>query len=451
MDQVLKQLQAARMACERRIADADEFAAEIARHQSLALADDLEVLRREHISLEKRVKEASHELFKAREAAAENLKRQVAESSTNEELRALAQIAIRHLGDRCPVCNQTYDRDQTLRRLEAFLATGPESAPMASDLVRKAASDLSNIEAQFASADASLREAERRATEVSKWNVEKQSRLRELGLEESASTDIKTVDELIPALRAESLRMKTLQDEGEKLALSIGRTGQEAKRQELKREIERLQTELSEVESVLEIRNRTTAEATRILESLREATSDLVEEEIRRLDPLLQRIYARVDPHPAFRIVKLFSRFAYRRGRISVTIEDPLYDISSDVPGAVLSSSQLNSLALSLFLSLNLGVDSLPLDSVLLDDPLQTLDSINLLGVIDLLRRAKGFRQLIVSTHDERFGRLLERKLRPVTAGQTTRVFVLEGWTRQGPSVRRHESEVDVRPLKIAV
>jgi hypothetical protein len=131
--------------------------------------------------------------------------------------------------------------------------------------------------------------------------------------------------------------------------------------------------------------------------------------------------------------------------------DDPIYGISSEYPESVLSSSQLNSLALSIFLSLNLGIRILPLDAALVDNLLQTLDSINLLGVVDLLRRARGNRQLLISTHDERFGRLLERKLRPINAKQRTRVFRLEGWAREGPSVYQYDAERDAPPLKIAI
>jgi hypothetical protein len=51
-----------------------------------------------------------------------------------------------------------------------------------------------------------------------------------------------------------------------------------------------------------------------------------------------------------------------------------------------LSSSQLNVLAVSAFLALNPGVETLPLNAVALDDPLQSLDDVNLLSLIDLPR-----------------------------------------------------------------
>jgi hypothetical protein len=67
---------------------------------------------------------------------------------------------------------------------------------------------------------------------------------------------------------------------------------------------------------------------------------------------------------------------------------------TSEAPELLLSSSQLNALAVAIFLSLNLRIGNLPTDSVILDDPLQSLDDINLLGLVDLLRRTKA--QLLV-------------------------------------------------------
>jgi len=124
-------------------------------------------------------------------------------------------------------------------------------------------------------------------------------------------------------------------------------------------------------------------------------------------------------------------------------------DVSSDSPSMIFSSSQMNALAVSVFLAFNLGIGRLPLDVVILDDPLQSLDDVNLLGLIDLLRRTKDRRQLFVSTHDVRFARLLERKLRPVGPDQHSLVIELGGWDRQGPSVSQRSLQTDIAPFRI--
>jgi hypothetical protein len=182
----------------------------------------------------------------------------------------------------------------------------------------------------------------------------------------------------------------------------------------------------------------------------RAASLGLFEPSAQRLQRLglVERVYARVDPHPAFRRVQLSSRFEHSRGRISTSVEDTLANVVVKRPGTVLSSSQLNALAVSIFLAFNLGVLKRPLDSVLLDDPLQSLDDVNLLGLVDLLRRTKQRRQLIVSTHDPRFAALLERTLRP-GADTSTIIVDLSGWRREGPRVEQRRLPAEAQPLRL--
>ena len=159
----------------------------------------------------------------------------------------------------------------------------------------------------------------------------------------------------------------------------------------------------------------------------------LLKSELVRLEPLLRRIYATADPHPEFRIVKLLSRMYRGSGRVVAELEDPLRNHRSEDPRAYLSSSQMNVLAVSVFLALNLGMPTLPLRVAILDDPLQSMDDLNLLGLIDLLKRMRERRQLMLSTHEQRFASLLERKLRPVSESQRTILVQLSGWSSEGP------------------
>jgi hypothetical protein len=448
LDQVLKLLQGSAMAVERRLSLAQTLGAEIKETKTLPAIPDVEALRTQHAKLEEQVRQASLNLSKTREDAAEERRRQVVAASVREELKALAQIALRHLGGACPVCAQQYDREQTKARLQQLLSDTGEAPRLHSDFVNEAAGQLSQLEKQLAGVDRALSEAARRASELKARSAQLNARLQELGLSDAIPDKL---SELTAQLSSEAAACRAMLNEGESLALELGRAAEEARKNEVQRQLDSLRLQKSEIDTILQSRNRTADEAAKILDSLRDAASDIVEDEIRRLEPLLQKIYSRIDPHPAFRVVRLLSKFAYRRGRVSISVEDPVFSIASDDPSAILSSSQLNSLALSVFLALNLGIGTLPVDALLLDDPLQTLDNVNLLGVIDLLRRAKGVRQLLISTHDEKFGRLLERKLRPVRAEERTRVFELEGWSRQGPLVREYETEADLRPLKIAV
>jgi hypothetical protein len=190
-------------------------------------------------------------------------------------------------------------------------------------------------------------------------------------------------------------------------------------------------------------------QAQRVIEALREAASRVVTERVKEIEPLLSDIYSRIDVHPAFRVVRFLTSVVRGRGQLAAVVSDPLSEVECDTPATVLSSSQMNALAVCTFLSLNLGVLSPPLECTILDDPLQSLDDINLLGLIDLLRRTKDQRQLFVSTHDLRFGNLLARKLRPGSSEQRTVVIELDGWSRTGPIVTTRDVHCDPVPLRL--
>ena len=230
----------------------------------------------------------------------------------------------------------------------------------------------------------------------------------------------------------------------------MARTGQHARRAEIEHEVQQIRLRLSNDRDEITSRQGTGEMASKMINGLRDASSELVEGELVRLEPLLQRIYATADPHPEFRIVKLLSRMYRGRGRVLAEVEDTIHGQLGKNPSAFLSSSQLNVLAVSVFLALNLGIPTLPLRVAMLDDPLQSLDDLNLLGLIDLLKRMRVRRQLMVSTHDSRFASLLERKLRPVSVSQRTILVELSGWTSIGPNVSQRDIARDMIPNRIA-
>lgn len=64
-----------------------------------------------------------------------------------------------------------------------------------------------------------------------------------------------------------------------------------------------------------------------------------------------------------------------------------------------MSSGQISALSLALFLSLNRVYSGVPI--IMIDDPSQSLDEINIASLTDLLRCELKDRQLIVSSHEE--------------------------------------------------
>lgn len=415
--------------------------------------DDIDELRAQVAAAQRSYEEARAALAHAETRAAEVRRLQVEAAQGREQLRALAQLALRYLGDRCPVCQQSYDREDTRRRLEAIAADTLGGAADFEDVpdVTSAAALVQQIQQAVAAAGRALNDAEARAREWVARRSDLDARAERFGLRtdafdtwaEEIAAFIDEITEMISVLERQ-------EREGEQLALALARAGQRARRTEIEREVAALRQALRSDEIEVAARERTTVLVAQIIEALRGASADVVEAELARIEPLLQRIYATADPHPAFRVVQLVSKMRHGRGRVISRLEDPVRELPSETPETVLSSGQMNVLAVSIFLALNLGMSSLPLRAAILDDPLQSLDELNLLGLIDVLRRARERRQLLVSTHESRFAGLLERKLRPVREDQRTIVITLEGWSPEGVQISTNELERDREPLRVA-
>ena len=392
---------------------------------------------------------AQGELEEARARTAARQEAAIRDQERAAQLAVLAELALQHLDERCPVCTQKYDRDVAVANLEALrkAATPSDDVPPEKhldalvDAVSRAETQARDLEAKEASGLA-MEETRRMAV------ARRAARLADLEVEPDPTTSRLQLEQVITACTSRDAMLTRLQKAGEQLALELARSSEAIRRNELLREHEAVALVVSrETEEIVE-RRAAGDVAAQILDHLRDAAATLVDAQLRHVEPLLQRVYARIEPHPAFRAVELVSSFQRGRGRLYAQVADELVGVKSHLPGTVLSSSQLNALAVSVFLALNLGVPAVPVSSAVLDDPLQSLDDVNLLGLVDLLRRTRQQRQLLISTHDARFAGLLERKLRPIGEGRTL-ITRLSGWRRNGPEVLQTEVTPEHQRLKL--
>lgn len=155
--------------------------------------------------------------------------------------------------------------------------------------------------------------------------------------------------------------------------------------------------------------------------------ASILEEEIRNVTTCLEEqiksyfytdlinvIYQKIDPHPAFKKVEFSPKFNVgERPQLNIVISDDQCKTVS--PTLYFSSAQLNILSLSVFLAkaIHAKHNGKPLDVILIDDPIHSMDSINVLSVIDMLRNisVQFNKQIIISTHDESFFELLQKKI----------------------------------------
>lgn len=135
---------------------------------------------------------------------------------------------------------------------------------------------------------------------------------------------------------------------------------------------------------------------------------------------LINAIYRKIDPHPSFKEIKFSFGFGVKdKPCLNVFVSESSGEGECErviSPLLYFSSAQLNILSLSIFLARALHAKDKggnPLDVILIDDPIHSMDSINILSTIDLLRglAVNHDKQIIISTHDENFYELLKRKL----------------------------------------
>ncbi|NOT00469.1 MAG: hypothetical protein HOP29_07555 [Phycisphaerales bacterium] len=451
IDGAIKELDALRRSTERRLTALRGLAAEFS-SGSVTQPPDLVMLRKARDESKKNVDGAQQLVTAEQNRLAEMRQQQAALQEKTEQLRALAIMALQQLGDHCPVCAQRYDMAATQQRLEALAkaSSGQAASNTQPEALASLLASLSAREKSLADCELALRSAEQQIASIQAVRDSVTKRMAELDLPGTGNENSEARIAIAIAAADEAFNaLVQLQKTGESLALRLAQASASATVAELKAEADKLKRDLSERDLAITARNKTGERAQTVIEALRETSSLVVEQRLGEISPLLQSIYARIDPHPAFRIVTFLSRIARGKGHLSTVVTDPIESKDCEHPAAVLSSSQVNALAVAVFLSLNLGIASPPLSAAMLDDPLQSLDDINLLGVIDLLRRAKDRRQMLVSTHDARFGSLLARKLRPSSSSQRTLMVELDGWSRRGPCIESHDIKADPAPLRL--
>jgi len=130
---------------------------------------------------------------------------------------------------------------------------------------------------------------------------------------------------------------------------------------------------------------------------------------------LINELYRKIDPHPDYKTVTFKCDFSDNKPKLNVCV----YQEKNDeliIPNLYFSTAQLNILSLSIFLAKALNAqddEGHPLECIFIDDPIQSMDSINILSTIDLLRSivVNHKKQIILSTHDENFHNLLKKKM----------------------------------------
>jgi exonuclease SbcC len=130
---------------------------------------------------------------------------------------------------------------------------------------------------------------------------------------------------------------------------------------------------------------------------------------------IINSIYSKIDPHPDYDKIEFDCDFKEKSPRLQIYTIDK--DGNKSIPSLYFSSAQVNILSLSIFLARALKTinpeTNETVKCIFVDDPIQSMDSINVLSFIDLFRSLSVNldRQIVVSTHEENFHLLLQKKI----------------------------------------
>jgi energy-coupling factor transporter ATP-binding protein EcfA2 len=140
---------------------------------------------------------------------------------------------------------------------------------------------------------------------------------------------------------------------------------------------------------------------------------DVVGSHLERLEPTTQRLYHRLNPHPIF-------------GNVGIRVNDKTHELDVEAkvsmtlerlngvavsPSEFFSDAQMNSLAITVFLAGALRQRWSRFKTILIDDPVQQMDEMNVSAFLDLIRGLSGQRQFIIFTCSRDFYLLALEKL----------------------------------------
>jgi DNA repair exonuclease SbcCD ATPase subunit len=368
-----------------------------------------------------------------------------AERSRRGALVELASRAIPLLGPSCPVCGLEIDPVHVEQHLREVV---DDDDGALSDLEAEA----QRAEERLTGAQNNVRLAEQRLAQAANTRalVENVREERDLWTRDVASLRESTGDLVLlgddvfktsnerEGLEAVLVAIERLRRPAEAHSRSLAGSTVGQTLDRISAELHSMRQRLAEAEQLASTQSQRSEGAKLLTAASARAAASVTEKRLQQVQPLVDDIFARLDPHPAFTRLEVRLGDYYRKGVAEAVTLDETEGVEAD-PLLVFSSSQANVAALTWFLALSWSAGSAALPFLLLDDPLQSLDDVNVLGFADLCRRLRARRQLVVSTHEPRLSRLLERKLSPRVEGPSTLRLHFRAWDRSGPVVEASE------------
>ncbi|RII32263.1 hypothetical protein D2A34_23865 [Clostridium chromiireducens] len=173
-----------------------------------------------------------------------------------------------------------------------------------------------------------------------------------------------------------------------------------------------------------------------IIESIQDSSTKTNEKIIKKYildNKLVHQIYKNINPHPIHKDINIESS-----NGLIFKLNNEFERVQADY---IFSSAQKNVLALSIFLGFAFQQSWSNLDQIFIDDPIQNMDDINVVGFVDILRNLfsneskMNNKTIVLTTHDEKFRNLVKMKFRHLKV----REYCIESYDMNGPIIKETE------------
>ncbi|OAS23685.1 AAA family ATPase [Paenibacillus oryzisoli] len=173
-----------------------------------------------------------------------------------------------------------------------------------------------------------------------------------------------------------------------------------------------------------------------------DAINALTERVMDQMFDTMRAIFVRINSHPLFTDIDYDTDKKYNNNRLFLKVmtggDSPLGPQEAN-PSYIFSAAQVNATAISFFLAMSLTQAWSPLQFVAMDDPVQSMDDLNVTALIDLIRDLanpvqQNHKQFIISTHDSTFYELMRKKFRVLNVG----IVEYDSYSEAGPTYKQY-------------
>lgn len=373
---------------------------------------------------------------------------------------ALSIIKSKHDIRRCPLCNTKFDRSALVKHVQTQLESAKEDQSLigfqrrTNDLqqeimkLQMLKSRMSDSERRFISVKDSLFNSYRdlEISEIAplddqafqlgiKSFIEQLSVLQERLV--NRKKDFKEQEEQINNEKYEML--KDIEKDIDTLRILFNVLERERQLMNLKNVLPEAFREKSNLEAKLNRLEEYGENLQQLCNYLEKSRKKAAKEILEALEPQINQIYRRLRPHPVYDMLDLeIKRGRGRAGkRLFSYMIKAAHTHDKQVETFVktrFSHAQMSIAGLSIYLALVLGAPH-RLEAIILDEPDQSLDLDHKENLAAILRDLQQHKQIIVSTQDEDFQRILLEQLVP-PSGKSRIVYDLHDWDQnRGPRV----------------